>query len=271
MSETTRNQQKSVTQFASSLAEMNATVKEVAENAERASHAATEAASSATSGRTMVQQTHQAMEKIRESVNAASIDISALGEVTGSIGEVVRTIQEIAEQTNLVALNAAIEAARAGEQGKGFAVVAQEVRQLAERTGKFTKEIADKIESVQQGAGRAVRSMQQGETVVDDGVRKFNEVAAALENIVQRVEAAHQGMVLIATATTQQSAATGELTTSIHDISSEVDRTVQQVDQTAIACAELAQQAASMQKLVETFHLPHQAAAPRSKQLSRAA
>jgi methyl-accepting chemotaxis protein len=271
MSETTRNEQKNMTQFASALAEMNATVKEVAENAERASQAATDAVASANSGRTMVQHTHTAMGKIRESVSAASTDISSLGEITRSIGEVVRIIQDIAEQTNLLALNAAIEAARAGEQGKGFAVVAQEVRQLAERTAKFTNEIADKVNSVQQGAERAVRSMQQGETVVNEGVRQFDEVAGALETIVQRIESAQQGVSMIATATTQQSAATGELTASIHGISNEVDRTVQQVDQTAIACAELAQQAASMQRLVDTFHLPPQSRTAQRSPLTRAA
>jgi methyl-accepting chemotaxis protein len=259
MAEVTRTEQKNVTQFASSLAEMNATVKDVAEHAERASLAANDAVSSAASGQSVARKTQEAMVRIRESVSAASTDIATLGEVTGSIGEVVRIIEEIAGQTNLLALNAAIEAARAGEQGKGFAVVAQEVRQLAERTAKFTKEIASKIESVQQGAKRAVTSMQQGEAVVAEGVSQFSEVEGALEAILQRIEAAQQGMGMIATATTQQSAATQELTASIHEISSDVDRSVQQVDQTAIACAELAKLAAGLQQLVETFALPQHA------------
>ena len=258
ISETTHEEKRNVEQFASSVAEMNATVKEVAEHAERASLAANDAVSSASTGRDVVQQTQQAMNRISESVRTASGDITTLGKETESIGDVVRMIQDIAEQTNLLALNAAIEAARAGEQGKGFAVVAQEVRVLAERTAKFTKEIADKVETVQQGASRAVQSMQQGESVVSDGVSQFNQVSATLEAITQRIEAAQQGIAMIATATTQQSAATEGLTENIHNISNEVNQTTDQVDQTAAACSELSKMASVLQHVVDGFQLPAQ-------------
>jgi len=256
IAETSHEEQRNVERFASSLTEMNATVGEVARHAERASAAASDAVSSAVEGRMVVQQTHEAMSRIHDSVTAASGDITVLGEITQSIGEVVRVIQDIAGQTNLLALNAAIEAARAGEQGKGFAVVAEEVRQLAERTASFTKEIAQKIESVQQGANRAVLSMSQGATVVVEGVDQFNKVSGALEAILQRIETAQQGIAMIATATTEQSAATAGLTENIHGISQEVDRTTEQVDQTVSACAELAKLAAGMEGLVSTFRLP---------------
>ena len=245
-------------QFASSVAEMSAAVKEVAEHAESASLAANDAVSTANAGRDVVHRTQQAMNRISDSVKTASSDIVTLGEITQSIGQVVRIIQDIAGQTNLLALNAAIEAARAGEQGKGFAVVAQEVRQLAERTAKFTKEIADKIESVQQGADRAVQSMRDGETVVDEGVKQFNQVTGALEAITQRIEAAQQGIARIATAATQQSSATSGLTENIHAISSEVSRTAGRVDETARACAELAKLAALLQQVVDGFQLPRE-------------
>jgi methyl-accepting chemotaxis protein len=258
ISETTHEEQRNVEHFASSVAEMNATVKEVAEHAERASLAANDAVSTATSGRDVVQQTQRAMNRISESVRTASSDITTLGKETESIGEVVRIIQDIAEQTNLLALNAAIEAARAGEQGKGFAVVAQEVRVLAERTAKFTKEIADKVETVQQGASRAVQSMQQGESVVSEGVSQFNQVSAALEAITERIEAAQQGIAMIASATTQQSAATEGLTENIHNISDEVNQTTDQVDQTAAACSELSKMASVLQQVVDGFQLPAQ-------------
>lgn len=256
IADSTREEQKSVELFSSSVAEMNAAVKDVAEHAERASYAAGEAVSSASEGRNVVTQTQVAMNRISESVKTASADIALLGQETESIGEVVQIIQDIAGQTNLLALNAAIEAARAGDQGKGFAVVAQEVRVLAERTAKFTKEIASKVESVQLGAGRAVQSMREGETVVCEGVSQFNRVGAALEAITQRIEAAQQGIAMIASATTQQSATTEGLTENIHGISSEVNATAVQVNQTATACAELARQAADMQKVVNGFQLP---------------
>jgi len=256
IADTTHSEQKNVEHFASSLAEMNTAVKDVAEHAERASEAANDAVSSASEGRQVAEQTREAMNRISASVRMASGDITKLGEETQSIGEVVRIIQEIAEQTNLLALNAAIEAARAGEQGKGFAVVAQEVRVLAERTAKFTKEIASKVELVQQGATRAVESMQQGEAVVNEGVNKFGQVSVALETITERIEAAQQGIAMIATATTQQSSATEGLTGDIHEISDEVSQTTTQVDQTAAACAELAKLAAGLQQVVDGFRLP---------------
>jgi methyl-accepting chemotaxis protein len=272
MADATHVEQKNVDQFASSIAEMNATVHDVASHADHASAAASDAVSSAKLGREVVHHTQEAMNRISTTVKTASGDISNLGAETESIGEVVRIIEEIAGQTNLLALNAAIEAARAGEQGKGFAVVAQEVRQLAERTAKFTKEIAGKIKSVQQGADRAVQSMQLGETVVSEGVNQFNQVSESLEAIMQRIEAAQQGIALIATAATQQSTATAELTESIHGISSEVDHTTQRVDQTAAACTELSKLAAGLQNLVNTFQLPaekNQGAANRPSSFQR--
>lgn len=256
MAATVQEEKSDVDHFASSLAEMNAAVKEVAEHAERASFAANDAVSSATAGRDVVLNTQQAMNRIHDSVTTASGDITILGQDTQSIGEVVRIIQEIAEQTNLLALNAAIEAARAGEQGKGFAVVAQEVRVLAERTGKFTKEIASKIDSVQQGAARAVQSMKQGENVVNQGVSQFNQVSESLEAILLKIETAQQGITMIATAASEQSAATEGLTESIHRISSKVNQTATEVDQTAVACAELAHLASDLQSVVDSFQLP---------------
>jgi len=258
ISRTTHAEQGNVQQFAAAVAEMNSAVQNVAEHAEHASTAANDAVSTAASGQEVVRQTQQAMNRISDTVKTASSNIATLGSETQSIGEVVKIIQGIAGQTNLLALNAAIEAARAGEQGKGFAVVAQEVRQLAERTDKFTQEIAAKVESVQQGANRAVQSMREGDAVVSEGVSQFNHVSASLDAITQRVQAAQQGIAMIATATVQQSAATAEITENIHTISSELGKTSEQIDQTAQSCTELAKLASVLQGVVSGFKLPAQ-------------
>ena len=256
---TTHNEKQKVELFASSIGEMNSAVQEVAVHAERAARAANEAVSATQSGSEVLDRTRGAMDRISDSVRTASADITRLGTETQSIGEVVRVIQGIAGQTNLLALNAAIEAARAGEHGKGFAVVAQEVRQLAERTAGFTKEIAGKIETVQQGANRAVQSMRQGEAVVTEGVAQFGNVSSALRVVTERIEAAQQGISMIATSTIQQPAATAGLAQNIHEISLEVSLTVEQVDQTAAACAELSKLSSSLQQVVDGFRLPHPA------------
>jgi len=256
ISSATNTEKTSVDHFASSLTEMNAATLNVAEHAELASSAANEAVTTAETGRDVVQRTAETMNRINDTVREASSDISALGEVTSSIGEVVKMIQDIAGQTNLLALNAAIEAARAGEQGKGFAVVAQEVRELAERTTRFTGDIAAKIQSVQLGAERAVSSMHQGEQVVAEGVEQFHLVASALDSITQRIESAQQGIAMIAAATTQQSAETSGLTQSINNISSEVTLIAGKVEESAQACSELAHLAGSLQQVVDEFRLP---------------
>jgi methyl-accepting chemotaxis protein len=147
------------------------------------------AAAAAEHGRTAVRQTVTEMERIRQTVVAASVKVTDLGAKSDQIGAIVETIDDIAEQTNLLALNAAIEAARAGEQGKGFAVVADEVRKLAERSSRATKEIASLIAEVQSGTEEAVKAMHAGASEVEQGAKLAVQAGASLDEITDAVEA----------------------------------------------------------------------------------
>jgi methyl-accepting chemotaxis protein len=147
------------------------------------------AAAAAEHGRTAVRQTVTEMERIRQTVVAASVKVTELGAKSDQIGAIVETIDDIAEQTNLLALNAAIEAARAGEQGKGFAVVADEVRKLAERSSRATKEIAALIGEVQTGTSEAVQAMHAGAAEVEQGAKLAVEAGTSLDEITDAVEA----------------------------------------------------------------------------------
>jgi len=147
------------------------------------------AATAAENGRDAVRQTVTEMERIRQTVVTAASKVTELGAKSDQIGAIVETIDDIAEQTNLLALNAAIEAARAGEQGKGFAVVADEVRKLAERSSRATREIADLIGEVQSGTDQAVQAMQAGAAEVEQGSRLAGQAGASLDEIATAVEA----------------------------------------------------------------------------------
>jgi methyl-accepting chemotaxis protein len=155
--------------------------------------------------------TVEGMNRIASSVRENAASISSLGNSSVEIGEIVETINEIADQTNLLALNAAIEAARAGEQGRGFAVVADEVRKLAERTTKATKEIADTISSMQTEINTVVHSMEQGTEEVEKGVLLADESQAVLSRISSTVEETKALMDSIATAVEKQETSSSSL------------------------------------------------------------
>ena len=162
-------QESRAVQSASAVEEMTMTAGDVARNSTEAARLAQETAETARSGEEVMTQTVTGMQQISEAVVQAANIITTLGRSSDQIGEIVRVIEDIADQTNLLALNAAIEAARAGEQGRGFAVVADEVRKLAERTTKATKEIGDMIRQIQQDTKSAVASMDQGTNQVGQG------------------------------------------------------------------------------------------------------
>ena len=242
-------------QVATAMQEMSATVTQVAEHAHKAAGAARQAADTARQGGKIVEETLTKMRAIAGSVGQTARQVQELGSRSDQIGEIIGVIDEIAGQTNLLALNAAIEAARAGEQGRGFAVVADEVRKLAERTSKATKEIAQMIKSIQLETKNAVKAMQEGTTQVEQGLVTTAQAGAALDEIIQMAQQVGEMVVHIATAAQQQSGATEEVSGNMEQISRISQDTAAGAQQTAKACQDLSGLALDLQSMVGQFKL----------------
>ncbi len=210
---------------ASVLGETSATVQEMGRSIESAKAASAEvgsvaarASEAADHGTSAVRETVTGMGRIRTSVEGAAIKVTELGAKGQQIGAIVETIDDIAEQTNLLALNAAIEAARAGEQGKGFAVVADEVRKLAERSSRATKEIAELIAQVQLGTDEAVRAMQVGAAEVEQGAALGDRAGKSLDEIADAVAATKAAAERITVAVTALTGASGNVIGRIDEL-----------------------------------------------------
>lgn len=246
-------QQHETDQVATAINEMSATVQEVAGNATSASEATQAAESEAATGQSVVNNTVSSINTLADEVSRASGIIGELESDSEEIGTVIDVIRGIAEQTNLLALNAAIEAARAGEQGRGFAVVADEVRTLASRTQSSTQEIQEMIEKLQGGARRAVEAMNQSSEQAAQGVETAAEAGESLQKITAAVSTIADMNTHIASAAEEQSAVAEEINRNVATISEISEHNASGASQTAAASSQLANLAAELQQLIHRF------------------
>ena len=235
--------------------EMAATSNDISGNCVLAAEVANRATGTAGDGAEVVQSALSGMEEISRCVKASAIIVENLGERSDQIGEIVGTIEDIADQTNLLALNAAIEAARAGEQGRGFAVVADEVRALADRTTKATREISDMIMAIQRETLGAVSGMNDGVREVEKGMENSRRSGDALRDIVEAIGNVTGQVHQIATAAEEQTAVTSEITGNIQQITEVVSETARGAHETASAAAQLTAMASGLERIIGRFKL----------------
>lgn len=240
-------------QVALAIEQMSATVQEVAKNAERASNSAASADKEATIGNKVVSETIVAINSLAEEVESSAGVIESVKTNSQNIGSVLDVIKGIAEQTNLLALNAAIEAARAGEQGRGFAVVADEVRTLAKRTQESTAEIENLVEALQSSADQAVNVMTQSRDLAQSTVGQAHNAGESLSAITTAVATISSMNTQIASAALQQGTVADEINRSISNISNISERTAQSANQAALSTTDLSKLGQELQTLMSRF------------------
>ena len=235
--------------------EMSATSGDIAQNCQLVAEGAQRASQTAQGGAAVVDATIAVMGQISERVQESARTVESLGSRSDQIGAIIGTIEDIADQTNLLALNAAIEAARAGEQGRGFAVVADEVRALAERTSRATREISTMIKAIQGETRGAVIAMEQGVSQVEAGTVEASRSGEALGDILQQISDVAMQVNQIATAAEEQTATTSEISHNMSQIMDVVQSTSQGAHESAQGAARLNEYAEELQRLVQQFRL----------------
>ncbi|MES9941791.1 MAG: methyl-accepting chemotaxis protein [Candidatus Thiodiazotropha sp. 6PLUC2] len=252
-SETILSQRSETEQVATAMNEMTATVQQVAANINHTATATHNASDQTNDGSRIVQRAIAQINKLADQVEVSSNTINELESHSEAINTVIDVIKGIAEQTNLLALNAAIEAARAGEQGRGFAVVADEVRTLAGRTRESTDEINDMIEKLQEGSRQAVAVMDQSRLEAKSAVELATQTGEALNSITQAVDQINEMSTQIASAAEEQGAVAEEINQNIVKINDMSNQTADGASETATASQDLARMATELQAIVEQF------------------
>ncbi len=235
--------------------EMSGTATEIARNCASAAKSSELASDAAINGESVINETVNVMNRINGMVKHSANILEGLGKRSDEIGEIINLINDIADQTNLLALNAAIEAARAGEHGRGFAVVADEVRKLAEKTTAATKNIGDTIKAMQSETKQAVTAMDEGVREVESGAEDARKSGAALKDILNQIRVVSGEIGQIAVASEQQTATIDEIANNIHQVSTAVAQTARTAEQRFPLAAEMLELSAELNKLVRHYKL----------------
>ncbi|MFH1194382.1 MAG: methyl-accepting chemotaxis protein [bacterium] len=250
-----QEQSAQTSEVASAIEEMTRTIIENTKNTTFAAERAKSSGEKAIEGGKVVEETIDGMSRIADVVNSSAATVETLGNSSNQIGEIIQVIDDIADQTNLLALNAAIEAARAGEQGRGFAVVADEVRKLAERTTKATKEIASMIKKIQLDTAEAVESIQTGKEEVERGKLLVHKAGASLNEIIASADKAVDIITQVAAASEEQSATAEQISKSIDGINAVTHESATGIQQIAQSTEDLSKLTMNLQEKISQFKL----------------